>query len=109
MNREEWSKRPGRSSKWISKRKRFLIYTRDRFCCVYCGYSLKLTLDHIKPRNCGGSHDASNLVTCCSKCNNTRQGTPLKLWCCYLSAKNCFNPHFREIMNRVKAARRRKL
>lgn len=62
--------------KWIRNEKRLAIYIRDGLSCVYCGdgveTSTKLTLDHLDTRCSGGSNDASNLVTCCFKCNTAR-------------------------------------
>lgn len=79
MKRKEWASRPGRSSNWIARSKRFAIYHRDGFRCVYCKPAERLydgvglTLDHLISRNDGGDHDPSNLVTACKKCNSARQ------------------------------------
>lgn len=47
---------------------------------MYCGRTIEegatLTLDHIKPHSEGGSNSERNLVTCCAKCNSTRQTRP---------------------------------
>lgn len=61
-------------SKWIRQEKRVaIVVIRDGSQCVYCGSSHKLTLDHIKPRIAGGSHEAENLVTACQSCNSKRR------------------------------------
>lgn len=64
--------------KWIRKEKRWAIYTRDGFCCVYCMRDLEhgqdggeLTLDHLDEN--GGNHE-SNLITCCPTCNKAKAG-----------------------------------
>ena len=61
---------------WIRQEKRLAIYLRDGLSCCYCGATVEdgaqLSLDHIKPDSKGGSNDASNLVTCCSRCNSAR-------------------------------------
>lgn len=61
---------------WCSQVKRLAIYLRDGLACVYCNGSIsdgvKLTLDHLKPYIKGGNNDASNLVTCCHRCNSSR-------------------------------------
>lgn len=51
------------------------IYARDQFICQYCHKGLKfgdLTLDHVLPQSRGGKYKWSNLVTCCSPCNNEK-------------------------------------
>lgn len=61
---------------WIRKEKRLAIYLRDGLACVYCGDSVergaKLTLDHLRCYRSGGSTNATNLVTCCFRCNASR-------------------------------------
>lgn len=64
----------GRGAHWIRDEKRRRIYWRDGMRCVYCGSGHCLTLDHVVPRERGGSHDAGNLLTACARCNE-RRGT----------------------------------
>lgn len=58
---------------------RLVIYKRDGFLCYYCGthihnlLSSSGSLDHIYPESLGGPNTASNLVTCCLKCNCKKQ------------------------------------
>lgn len=65
-------------SKWIRKAKRQLIYTRDGWRCVWCKTDLGPwqcgvpTLDHVIPRSEGGTNEASNLITACGVCNDSR-------------------------------------
>lgn len=79
MTRQQYWNRPGRSSKWITKVRRLAIYIRDGFCCLYCGRDLKAAkpsevhLDHLSPREAGGSDDPTNLITACRSCNCARQ------------------------------------
>lgn len=81
-NGAAWSARKGRSSSWITKQRRLGIHLRDGFACGYCGRDLhgvrpgELTLDHLKPRCKGGSHDSANLITACATCNYGRQDAP---------------------------------
>ena len=67
---------------WLSKPKRLSIYLRDGLACAYCGSTLedgsKLTLDHLTPYSLGGSNEAGNLITCCSKCNSSRGNRPVE-------------------------------
>ncbi len=60
--------------------------SKGRLTCVYCGEKnlvtnfnipipahRKATLDHVIPRSKGGSEfSLSNLVVCCSKCNQLK-------------------------------------
>jgi hypothetical protein len=85
----------GRGSHWIRDEKRRRIYERDGWRCVWCtayvatsgqlagpldararAADLRLaTLDHVLPRSRGGSNHESNLITCCSECNERRGDT----------------------------------
>ena len=56
----------------ISKRKRFIIFRRDKYTCRYCGRTspaVTLEVDHKIPRSQGGTDDEDNLVTACFDCN----------------------------------------
>lgn len=70
-------------SKWLRPEKRLAIYMRDNWLCGYCNKDLhnvkaKLrTLDHILPVALGGTNEASNLVTCCKRCNDSKRDTTL--------------------------------
>ena len=44
------------------------IFIRDSFSCQYCGEDAE-SIDHIMPKSKGGSHEWSNVVACCKKCN----------------------------------------
>ena len=53
-------------------RKRFLVLSRDGFCCHYCGRGapdVVLHVDHIFPRSKGGNDALENLLTACADCN----------------------------------------
>ena len=68
-------KRKWNGMNWIRQEKRLAIYIRDGMACVYCGTTHEedtLTLDHLKPHSKGGDNRATNLVTCCHKCNCSR-------------------------------------
>ncbi len=78
-------------SKWIRPEKRLAIYARDGWACVYCGATaeegVQLSLDHLQPRELGGSHDAANLATSCVSCNAARQDKPMREWLAALRDK----------------------
>jgi len=78
-------------ARWIRPETRARIVARAGGRCCYCGCDLRegshpgsdpacATLDHVRPRNRGGSNAATNLVACCARCNSRRQYTPLRAW-----------------------------
>jgi hypothetical protein len=62
---------------WRKTRKRILI--RDRYTCQYCGAKGANTVDHKLPRSMGGGDEDSNLVACCSLCQNATDRSDTKL------------------------------
>jgi hypothetical protein len=70
---------------WIRPEKRLAIYLRDGLACVYCSASVEsgtqLTLDHVRPHSKGGKNGATNLVTACKRCNDSRGARPLYEFC----------------------------
>ena len=44
------------------------IFIRDSYACQYCSNDAE-SIDHIIPKSKGGSHEWSNVVACCKKCN----------------------------------------
>jgi ATP adenylyltransferase len=72
-----WSHRT-KSSGYISGSIRFNILKRARSRCELCGISAErkaLEVDHILPRNKGGSDDPSNLQALCYSCNAMKRDT----------------------------------
>jgi 5-methylcytosine-specific restriction endonuclease McrA len=69
---------------WCRPDKRLAIHLRDSLCCVYCGDSLEngtaLQLDHYVRVQDGGSNHASNLVTACAFCNNSKNNDTIRTW-----------------------------
>lgn len=61
---------------WIRQEKRLAIYLRDGCACVWCGAKVEegaqLTLDHVVVHSKGGTNEATNLVTACKHCNDSR-------------------------------------
>jgi len=82
-------KKKWHGSKWLRSTTRHAIYCRDNHTCVYCGkiayvHNIKLTIDHITPREKGGSNTHTNLVTSCGKCNSSKQDKTKRQWFQYL-------------------------
>ena len=64
----------------ISKKKRFDVFKRDGFKCVYCGatpLNQLLHVDHITPVCDGGGNEIDNLCTACIPCNQGKGGSSL--------------------------------
>ena len=63
--------------KAISERVRYQVLNNDGFRCRACGRSaddgVKLTVDHIKPVDWGGTNDMPNLQTLCEECNRGKK------------------------------------
>ena len=86
------ARKPGAGSKWLRPSKRIAIYTRDGFCCLYCGDTVekgaRLTVDHIVPSVDGGTNAADNLITCCLSCNSAKQDLSAREWRTYAAKKS---------------------
>ena len=53
------------------------IYSRDQWCCGYCGeqFSMsELTYDHVIPRAQGGNTTWTNITSSCEPCNTKKGG-----------------------------------
>lgn len=55
-------------------KKRFLVFSRDNFKCIYCGrnpreHDTTLEIEHVHPKSKGGTDSLDNLVTACRECN----------------------------------------
>lgn len=70
-----WAHRK-KSSGYVPGTLRYEVLKRARFRCELCGISAEekaLEVDHILPRNKGGSDDISNLQALCYSCNATKR------------------------------------
>ncbi len=70
-----WSHRK-KSSGYISGTIRYEVLKRAKFRCELCGISADqkaLEVDHILPRNSGGTDDLSNLQALCYSCNSMKR------------------------------------
>jgi len=60
------------AQKFIGKKNiRRFIFNRD-LCCLRCGTTDSLTIDHIIPINKGGENKLMNLQTLCKRCNSSK-------------------------------------
>lgn len=99
-------------SKWITKERRWAIYKRDEYKCLYCEAEIDLTaepftLDHIVPCELGGTNASTNLVTCCKSCNSSKRDKPQRLFFKWL--REVKNIDTMEISKRIRRNLRRKL
>ena len=53
---------------------------KEYLFCIYCGSKKDLTTEHIKAIINGGLHTKENVMIACSKCNASKNSTPLKVW-----------------------------
>jgi len=75
-------------ARWIRVSTRLAVYDRDGFRCAWCDRAVTLsrtglnraTLDHLIPRNSGGSNRTWNLVTACLSCNSKRGKREIEEW-----------------------------
>ncbi len=68
-------KAPLTSNKRGVKFSRTNVFTRDKFCCSYCGTKgtfETLNYDHVIPRAQGGKTVWQNIVTACRGCNSRK-------------------------------------
>ncbi len=71
----ECKRRPKRKRGWISPRKRFLVFRRDKYICQICKRGGgELQVDHVIPLCRGGSEKMENLQTLCRECNMGKSG-----------------------------------
>lgn len=98
---------------WIRQEKRLAIYLRDGAACVYCGDGIDdgatMTLDHLRPHVRGGGNGATNLVTACKRCNDSRGARPLRSFIVSVAAYLNHGVNVDEIFAHVEACRNRKL
>jgi len=63
--------------KAISEKLRYQVFSEDNFRCRACGRSaedgVKLSVDHIRPVDWGGTNDRLNLITLCEECNRGKK------------------------------------
>ena len=84
---------------------RLAIYARDNYSCVYCGLKdttgKKLSVDHVKAKNLGGSNKYTNLATCCKHCNRAKSDLSLNGWFAVLQQRFISAERLQEIKNKL--------
>jgi hypothetical protein len=107
-DRGEWQ-----GMNWIRQSTRLAIYLRDGMACCYCGASVEqgaaLSLDHVKPHSKGGGNEATNLVTCCSRCNSSRADRPMRTFARAVAGYINHGVTGEQIVAHVNACRRRSM
>lgn len=56
----------------VSESVRQMLFEKAGHRCKKCNIKTNLTIDHIKPRVLGGTHDIENLQVLCRKCNSSK-------------------------------------
>ncbi len=56
----------------ISKATREAVFKRDNYCCVKCGSTKNLEVDHKVSLANGGTNEMANLQTLCQDCNRRK-------------------------------------
>lgn len=67
-----WKLKYAKEKKVSCLKLRFIIFTRDKFTCTYCGRKppeVSLQIDHIHPKSKGGQNTEINFTTSCKECN----------------------------------------
>lgn len=62
------------SSRQVDRRLADYVRLRDGGICVYCQDAIGQQIDHVIPLAAGGPTIKSNLVLCCSVCNQEKKG-----------------------------------
>tara|TARA_B110001450_G_scaffold212693_1_gene204777 strand:- start:234 stop:968 length:735 start_codon:yes stop_codon:yes gene_type:complete len=78
--RDRFTKKSKHGRGHIPKFVRRNVFVRDSYRCLFCKLDFapqELTLDHLVPISKGGLNEPSNLVTCCTKCNQLKADKPL--------------------------------
>ena len=104
----------GQGMNWIRPAKRLAIYARDGFSCGWCGAAVeqdgvRLTLDHIITHVDGGTNEASNLVTCCHRCNSSRGRRSIQSFAVAVAAYVNHGVTPEDILSHIRRCRARKL
>lgn len=98
---------------WIRQEKRLAIYLRDGCACVWCSAALEdgvqLTLDHVIPHVKGGDNHATNLVTACKHCNDSRGARPAPRFAKVVAAYIDHGIAAKQILRHVRDCQKRSL
>ncbi len=104
MSHDFGGKQEGLSGESMSRSKKSPV-------CVYCGSNVNLTRDHVVPRSRGSEfklkrrqlNNASNLVTCCYRCNQAKGDRSPEEWFDeHPEFREHFEHHAKFLSNRVK-------
>lgn len=98
---------------WITATSRLAIYLRDGFSCMWClcplhtAHPRNVTLDHITPREHGGSNAPNNIVTACKTCNSERGTLGVSAYARLIASAPSATCSAAEIVRRIRNTTRR--
>lgn len=79
--------------KYFTKEQRAEIFSKTNGCCCYCGKALnpfkEMDVEHVDPRNNGGSNAIENLYMSCPSCNRRKQDKTLEQYRMWLKEQTC--------------------
>lgn len=103
-------------SSWIRDTTRARIYKRDHYRCVYCDCEVVVggsesnkrsaTLDHVTPKDQGGTNCHDNIVTACLSCNSSKRHMSVRFWLRSIGKRE---DDLAKVLHRVGLAVKRKL
>jgi hypothetical protein len=102
-------------SKWIRPTTRLAVHLRHGFRCVWCARDLAtlkpkdVTLDHIIPREAGGTHAPGNVASACLSCNSARGDTDAWDWCLIIALRNVGLDPYGDILSQGRGAKAKAL
>jgi len=66
--------------KWSGAIREYVKEHERKNACIYCGSTVKLTLEHILPLSRGGPNTTDNAIFVCRKCNSSKGSKRLYEW-----------------------------
>lgn len=102
----------GQGMNWLEIGRRMAIYARDGHRCAFCNtgggpHGFGLSVDHLTASHLGGQNTNRNLITCCGRCNSSKQKRSVSE---FVNGKLYERGHDpKEVMQRIASLRRRSI